>query len=194
MFVRRSPKSNTGRPLMSMGPRLVAACLTVATTACLAQDGDADKLPGNYIEVTALLSVSGQPTAAQLQTLKSRGFQAVIYIAPPTVGTTVKDEPLIIGKQGLLYANVPVDFGNPTQTDFDAFTRLLAAWKDKKVYVHCQVNMRGSVFMFLHRVINDKVPPEQAYEIVRRIWVPDKVWRTFLVDTLKRHGIAFDPM
>ncbi len=173
--------------------RIFALLSMVFATVCGAQSAD-DALPGNHIDVTPLLSVSGQPTAAQLEKLKARGVQAVIYIAPPTVGTSVKDEPLIVGRQGLLYANIPVDFGNPTQADFDAFTRLLAAWKDKKVYVHCQVNMRGSVFVFLHRVIHDKVPPEQAYEIVRRIWVPDKVWHAFLVDTLKRHGVAFDPL
>lgn len=175
-------------------PGLMFTLALLFATASAAQGGDSDRPAGNYIEVTPLLSVSGQPTAAQLERMKSLGFQAVVYIAPPTVGTTVKDEPFIVGKQGLLYANIPVDFGNPTQADFDAFTRLLDGWKEKKVYVHCQVNMRGSVFVFLHRVIHDKVPPDQAYEIVRRIWVPDKVWRTFLMDTLKRHGITFDPL
>jgi protein tyrosine phosphatase (PTP) superfamily phosphohydrolase (DUF442 family) len=148
----------------------------------------------NYVEITPKLSVSGQPTAAQLERFKALGIEAVVYIAPPQVSTTVKEEPLLLGKQGLLYANIPVNFGNPTLAHFQAFSAVLSAWKDKRVHVHCQVNMRGSVFMFLHRVIHDKVPPDQAYEIVRRIWVPDKVWRAFLVDTLKHHGIVFDPL
>lgn len=148
----------------------------------------------NYVEVTPRLSVSGQPTVAQLERFKALGIEAVIYIAPPQVSTSVADEPLLLGRQGLLYANIPVNFSQPTQADFAAFAALLSAWKDKRVHVHCQVNMRGSVFTFLYRVIHDKVPPDQAYEIVRRIWVPDKVWRAFLVDTLQRHGIAFDPL
>lgn len=173
--------------------RVLSAALVLLAAGGSAQASDAGKLP-NHIEVTPLLSVSGQPTVAQLEGLKAQGIQAVIYIAPPTVGTTVKDEPLILGKQGLLYANIPVNFGNPTRADFEAFAAVLSAWKDKRVHVHCQVNMRGSVFMFLYRVIHDKIPPEQAYDIVRSIWVPDKVWRAFLVDTLKHHGITFDPL
>lgn len=177
----------------SPGRWLVAVALMFVATAANAQLRNVEGI-GNYFEVTPKLSVSGQPTAAQLERFKALGIQAVIYIAPPQVGTTVKDEPLLLGRQGLLYANVPVDFGNPTRADFEAFSAVLSAWKDMRVHVHCQVNMRGSVFVFLYRVIHDKVPPDRAYEIVRSIWVPDKVWRAFLVDTLKRHDIAFDPM
>lgn len=177
----------------SPGRLLVALACLLAMPAARAQALAGEGI-NNYVEVTPKLSVSGQPTAAQLERFKAQGIDAVIYIAPPQVSTSVKDEPLLLGKQGLLYANIPVNFGQPTQADFDAFSAVLSGWKDKRVHVHCQVNMRGSVFTFLYRVIHDKVSPDQAYEIVRRIWVPDKVWRAFLVDTLKRHGIAFDPM
>lgn len=173
--------------------RVSAALLMLAATVGNAQLRNVEGID-NYIEITPTLSVSGQPTAAQLERFKALGIEAVVYIAPPQVGTTVKEEPLLLGRQGLLYANIPVSFSNPTQADFDAFAAVLTAWKHKRVHVHCQVNMRGSVFMFLYRVIHDKVPPDQAYEIVRRIWVPDKVWRAFLIDTLKRHNIAFDPL
>lgn len=150
--------------------------------------------PANYIEIGAKLAASGQPTPDQLGKLKSQGFEVVIYIAPPTVQSAVRDENIIVGRQGLVYVNIPVDFSAPTPADFDAFTRVLASLSDRKVLVHCQVNMRGSVFVFLHRVIHDKQPADRAYELVRNIWVPDPVWRTFLIATLKRHGIAFEPM
>lgn len=178
---------------MKLLVRIFAVSLLLAATTSNAQLRNVEGID-NYVEVTPKLSVSGQPTAAQLERFKALGIEAVVYIAPPQVSTTVKEEPLLLGKQGLLYANIPVNFGNPTQADFDAFSAVLSAWNDKRVHVHCQVNMRGSVFVFLHRVIHDKVPPDKAYEIVRRIWVPDKVWRAFLIETLKRHNIAFDPL
>lgn len=197
-------KSRWVRSLRSFGPAcgvqpvspghwLVAMSLLVTALSGNAQTRNVEGID-NYVEVTPKLSVSGQPTAAQLERFKALGIDAVVYIAPPQVSTSVKEEPLLLGRQGLLYANIPVNFGAPTLADFQSFSAVLAAWKDKRVHVHCQVNMRGSVFVFLYRVIHDKVPPEQAYEIVRRIWVPDKVWRAFLVDTLKHHGIAFDPL
>jgi protein tyrosine phosphatase (PTP) superfamily phosphohydrolase (DUF442 family) len=177
----------------SIAVQAIRALITAGVLLAANASAQAQAL-NNQVEVTPLLSVSGQPTAAQLEDFKARGIQAVVYLAPPQVSTTVRDEPLILGRQGILYANIPVDFGKPTLADFEAFSSLLAAWKDKRVHVHCQVNMRGSVFVFLHRVIHDKVPPEQAYDIVRRIWVPDKVWQRFLVDTLRKHGITFDPL
>lgn len=154
---------------------------------------DAPK-PNNYVEITPRIATSAQPDAAYLATLKAEGFGAVIFIAPPTVSNAVKDEPLIVGRQGLLYANVPVDFMAPSAADFKAFSGVLAAWEDRKVLVHCQANLRASVFVFLHRVLHDKVPPESAYEAVRRVWNPNPVWREFLISTLKANGIAFDPL
>ena len=173
--------------------RIFASLILFASTLAGAQLRNVEGID-NYVEVSPKLSVSGQPTFAQLERFKALGIEAVVYIAPPQVSTSVREEPLLLGKQGLLYANIPVNFGSPSLADFQAFSAVLAAWKDRRVHVHCQVNMRGSVFVFLHRVIHDKVPPEQAYEIVRRIWVPDNIWRTFLVNTLKHHGITFDPL
>jgi protein tyrosine phosphatase (PTP) superfamily phosphohydrolase (DUF442 family) len=174
---------------LRLARRLFAGLLV--TLPAMAQDAGGIN---NYVQVTQTLSVSGQPTAAQLESFKARGIEAVVYIAPERVSSTIKEEPGILARQGVLYANIPVEFGKPTEADFAAFSKVLAGWKDKRVHVHCQVNMRGSVFVFLHRVIHDKVPPDQAYEIVRRIWVPDKVWRSFLVATLAKHDIAFDPL
>jgi len=155
---------------------------------------DAPAKPQNLVEITPQITTSAQPTAAFLESLKAQGFGAVIFIAPPTVGNAVKEEPFIVGKQGLLYANVPVNFMAPTAADFNAFRGVLNAWRDRKVLVHCQVNMRASVFMFLYRVLQDNEPPEKAYENVRKIWNPDPVWREFLSSTLKTNGIVFEPL
>lgn len=167
---------------------------TAAGTACAQSAPDLPPKPHNLVEINPQLITSGQPTAAFLESLKAQGFGAVIFIAPPTVSNAVKEEPLIIGRQGLLYANIPVNFMAPTAADFKAFSAVLTAWRDRKVLVHCQVNMRASVFLFLYRVLHEKEQPEKAYESVRRVWNPDPVWRDFLVSTLKSNGIAFDPL
>jgi protein tyrosine phosphatase (PTP) superfamily phosphohydrolase (DUF442 family) len=172
-----------------------AAILIGAATSsvCATASSDVPK-PHNFVEITPQIATSAQPNAAFLESLKAQGFGAVIFIAPPTVGNAVKEEPLIVGKQGLLYANVPVNFMAPTAADFKAFSGVLAAWQDRKVLVHCQANLRASVFVFLYRVLHDKEPPEKAYEAVRRVWNPEPVWREFLIATLKANGIAFDPL
>jgi protein tyrosine phosphatase (PTP) superfamily phosphohydrolase (DUF442 family) len=156
----------------------------------LAHEGPAP----NRVDISPLLLTSGQPTKAFLETLKSQGFEAVVYLAPPTVGDALAEEPRIVGRQGLLYVNIPIVWEAPAAADFDSFTRVMSALAGRKVYVHCQMNLRASSMVFLHRVITLKEPPEKAWESVQRAWVPNSTWRRFIVETLKAHGVAYEPL
>ena len=179
---------------MSAGARSLGAALAALAFAASGADAPSAGQPVNYVEINARLATSGQPTTAILEAMKARGVAAVIYLAPPTVGDAVRDEPLILGRQGVMFVNIPVNFGSPTEADFQAFTRTLAGLEDRKVLVHCQVNLRASSFVFLHRVIHGREDPEKAWESVRRVWEPDRVWRAFILATLRRHQIAFEPI
>ena len=148
----------------------------------------------NRVDISPALTTSGQPTRAFLQSLKAQGFEAVVYLAPPTVGDALAEEPRIVGGQGLLFVNIPVDWERPTGADFDAFTRVMQALAGRKVYVHCQMNFRASSMVFLHRVVTLGDPPEKAWEAVQRAWVPNATWRAFIVATLRAHRIAFEPL
>ena len=53
--------------------------------------------------------------------LAAEGFEAVIYLAPPTVSDAVKDEALIVARQGLVFVNIPIGFEHPTAKDFETF-------------------------------------------------------------------------
>lgn len=69
----------------------------------------------------------------------------------------------------------------------------MASLRGHKVLVHCQVNMRASSMVFLHRVIVGREEPERAYEAVTQVWSPNGRWRAFIVAMLRNHEIAFDP-
>ena len=156
----------------------------------LAHDGTAP----NRIDISPTLSTSGQPTREFLASLKEEGFEAVIYLAPPTVMDALGDEPKIVGRQGLAYVNLPMDFGKPTAADFQSFTRVMQAFAGRKVFVHCQMNFRASTMVFLHRVVTLREPPGPAWQAVQRAWVPNDTWKKFLVDTLRAHGVDFEPL
>ena len=158
-----------------------------------AQVQPASDIAPNVVVISPRLVTSGQPPAPALAKLGSRGFGAVIYLAPPTVHDAVPDERRIVERQGLKFVNVPIDFNNPTEEDFEAFVSAMAALATQKVLVHCQVNLRASAMVFLHRVIVGKESPESAYEAVTRIWSPDGAWKRFIVSMLRKHGIAFEP-
>ena len=154
--------------------------------------GSATAAP-NTVEVSPRLVTSGQPAADELRTLKARGFEAVIYLAPPTVMDAVADEGKIVGGQGLVFVNLPIRFDNPTDADFDAFAGLLKGLGERKVLVHCQINLRASSMVFLYRAIALKEDPRLAYEAVGKVWVPDGVWKRFIERQLARHQVAFQP-
>jgi protein tyrosine phosphatase (PTP) superfamily phosphohydrolase (DUF442 family) len=147
----------------------------------------------NTVEVSPRLVTAGQPDAQELRTLKARGFEAVIYLAPPTAHDAVADEAKIVGGQGLAFVNLPIRFDNPTDADFDAFAGVLRGLGERKVLVHCQVNLRASSMVFLYRAIVLKEDPRLAYEAVGKVWVPDGVWKAFIERQLARHQIAFQP-
>jgi len=168
---------------------LAAAAVVCSVFPALAQ---APKLP-NLVEITPRLFTSGQPSAESLGDLKAQGFEAVIYLAPPTVPDAVKDEALILAKQGLTYLNIPIRFSDPTEADFETFAAVVASLAPRKVLVHCQVNMRASSMVFLYRAIKLKEPPDAAYKAVAQIWSPEGPWKKLIEAQLKKAGIAFEP-
>ena len=147
----------------------------------------------NRVDISARLVTSGQPSAEALAGLAAQGFEAVIYLAPPTVSDAVRDEALIVARQGLTFVNIPIKFDNPTEKDFEAFTSVLSALASRKVLVHCQINLRASSMVFLHRVITAKEDPRIAYDAVAKVWSPDSAWKTLMRTLLRKNGVNFDP-
>jgi protein tyrosine phosphatase (PTP) superfamily phosphohydrolase (DUF442 family) len=153
----------------------------------------ADAEPINFVAVTDRLASSGQPSVAQLQRLHARGYALVINLAPPESFGSIANEGELVASQGLAYLNIPVDWRQPTERDFQLFSDVLNSNRERQVWVHCQMNMRASVFVFLYRVIHDRQPLERAIGNVHAVWVPNEIWRDFMQSTLKHHHIAFDP-
>jgi len=147
----------------------------------------------NVVVISAQLVTSGQPSAGALAQLASQGFGAVIYLAPPSVSDAVRDEAAILERQGVAYVNIPIPFNQPTEAHFESFTAARTHFVDRKLLVHCQVNMRASSMVFLHRVIIEREPAEVCYESVARVWSPSGPWKSLIVALLRRHGIAFEP-
>ena len=148
--------------------------------------------PPNLVQATPKIFTSGQPSATSLRGLKAQGFEAVVYLAPPTVSDAVPDEAKIVGGQGLVFVNIPIVFDNPTETDFETFAAVMKALGERKVLVHCQVNLRASSIVFLYRTIVGKEKPEEAWKAVEKIWMPRGPWKRLIEEQLKKHGVAFE--
>jgi protein tyrosine phosphatase (PTP) superfamily phosphohydrolase (DUF442 family) len=144
--------------------------------------------PGNFVQWREGLASSAQPTTAWLGRVKELKYDVVVNLAPPQVHGSIPNEGGIVGSKGVTYINIPVDFGRPTPEDFRFFSEALKANAGRNVFVHCQVNMRGSAFTFLYRVIHEGAPVNESLAKMHGVWAPDPVWKKFIEDTLRAHG------
>jgi protein tyrosine phosphatase (PTP) superfamily phosphohydrolase (DUF442 family) len=165
---------------------LVSALAIVAPMPARALDAP------NVVVIDANLVTSGQPPAETLAGLRVENFHAVIYLAPATVPDAVKDEPSIVSKQGIEFVHIPIPFGAPSESHFEAVSAVLQRLNGKKVLVHCQVNMRASTMVFLFRGLHRKENPAAAYEAVTQVWSPQGPWRDMAQGLLAKRKIAFD--
>jgi protein tyrosine phosphatase (PTP) superfamily phosphohydrolase (DUF442 family) len=164
----------------------VAMLLLPALAA--AQD---DAIAVNTVTIDASLSTAGQPDAAMLGTLAERGYELVVNLAPPQARGAVHEESRLLGESGISYINIPVDWERPTMADFDLFSAVMSGAAGRKILVHCQMNMRASVFTFLYRVVHGGIAPRKAYEAVRAVWQPNAQWAEFGTLVLEQNGIVF---
>lgn len=146
----------------------------------------------NVVPISENLVTAGQPSAESLAGLSKLGFKAVINLAPPTAPDTVANEAQIISNQGMIFVNIPIQWTNPTEADFQSFAETMKRLRGQKVLVHCQANMRASAMTFLYRVIVAKENPAQAYEAVLKVWAPKDQWKALINSQLQKASIAFE--
>jgi protein tyrosine phosphatase (PTP) superfamily phosphohydrolase (DUF442 family) len=144
--------------------------------------------PANLVQWRPSLTSSAQPDAAYLKRAKALGYDIVINLAPPEYKEAVEAEGAILAAQGVAYLNIPVNFGNPTHEDFKLFTDVMKSMGKKNVLVHCQINLRGSSFTFLYRVIHEGASVDEARGKLNSVWAPNPTWKKFIESVLAANG------
>ena len=142
----------------------------------------------NYRAYSSNFASSGQPTKAQLEQLKSEGFERIIYIAFSNNGKAFADEDVIVKELGMEYVHIPVIWDKPSAADFYTFADVMKRYPDKKSLLHCQVNYRASAFSFLYRVLYQDVPVAVAKVDMNSVWQPDETWRKLIFSILEENG------
>ncbi len=173
--------------------RLCTPLLLLALSAAACAQAPADTgIAVNYVAATERLHTAGQPDAATLSTLAEQGFELVVNLAPPNNQGAVAEEGKLVAEDGPTYVNIPVNWQKPTIEDFELFSAVMNGARDRKVLVHCQLNMRASAFTFLYRVVHERVPPQEAMKALQAVWIPRDQWAEFTADVLARNHIDFE--
>lgn len=134
----------------------------------------------NFLRLSDLVATAGQPTEAQFSVIKESGYQVVVNLALPESPNALPDEQAVVESQGMQYVNIPVVWENPTLEDIARFFTVMETNADRPVFVHCAANMRVSAFMYLYRLIHERVSDEQAKTDLNQIWIPNDTWQEFI--------------
>src|SRR5258705_13161648 len=67
------------------------------------------------------ITTSGQPTEQQLADIQASGVRHIINLGLHTHEKALPDEAASVGRLGMTYIHIPVNFQNPTDEDFAKF-------------------------------------------------------------------------
>ena len=135
----------------------------------------------NYLNIDKLYATSGQPDEDQFGLIRDAGYEVVVNLAPTSaLENSLKDEAGLLQELGVDYVHIPVDFNNPTESDFARFVHTLEEHAGRKVWVHCAANARVSAFTYRYRRAVLGVDEGSARADLDKIWSPFGVWKRFL--------------
>ncbi len=134
----------------------------------------------NYLEIYPWLGTAGMPTSDQIKCIADSGYQVVINLALDESPGAISDEKERVTRLGMKYINIPVVWESPQISDLEQFFSFMQDLKDLKIFVHCVLNMRVSVFLYLYRVISLREDPDIAFQDLFKIWQPDVTWQNLM--------------
>jgi protein tyrosine phosphatase (PTP) superfamily phosphohydrolase (DUF442 family) len=142
----------------------------------------------NYIKVSEEIITSGQPTADQLRSLAVEGFTTVINLATINPPHSLEDEAGLVQALGMNYYHIPVEWGNPQESDFVTFERIMTHLPPGKTLIHCAANFRVTAFYALYAQSHLGWSAAQGDEFRAAIWEGSNypVWNEFIARMTKR--------
>jgi protein tyrosine phosphatase (PTP) superfamily phosphohydrolase (DUF442 family) len=138
----------------------------------------------NFNQVFNWLWTSGQLSERDIRTLPQFGIRTVINLSPPDSSSALKGEAELVTALGISYIQIPVKWDQPTVDQFAQFCNVLKTHEGKACWIHCAMNMRVSVFLYLYRRLYMNESEAEAAELMHSIWEPNETWRTFIDNVL----------
>ena len=136
----------------------------------------------NFYQITANIGTGGQPTISQFSKISEAGYSVVINLAMHNSNNAIAEEGEVVSALGMEYAHIPVPFEAPTSIHLKKFFDLMDSFDGKKIFVHCAVNARASVFMHKYLTLQKRLPFERSISPYLNQWLPtmDSNWRRMM--------------
>ena len=130
----------------------------------------------NWRRLDDRITTSGQPTEQQLADIRALGVRHIVNLGLHTHEKALPDEAASVGRLGMTYIHIPVDFQNPTDEDFGEFCSAMEQLKEVPVHVHCIANYRVSAFFYRYRRDVLGMNEADARAELEQVWHPEGVW------------------
>ena len=136
----------------------------------------------HYRKVNDLVSLSGQPTEEQFKFIAREGFKIIINLATNNPRHSLPDERGVVRSFGMIYYHVPVEWGDPTEYDFESFENVVRQFSKEKMLIHCASNLRATAFYTLYGLKHLGWSDAQADEFMAPVWQGSHypVWEKFM--------------
>jgi protein tyrosine phosphatase (PTP) superfamily phosphohydrolase (DUF442 family) len=136
----------------------------------------------NYRQVNDRLITAGQPTEEQLKSAAAEGVTTVINLATINPPHSLPDEAGLVDSLGMTYHHIPVEWGNPQESDFQEFERVMQTLPAGKTLIHCAANFRVTAFYALYALKHLGWSEAQADEFRASIWEGSDypIWEAFI--------------
>lgn len=174
---------------MKTFPIRTGLCLTALVSLAAAQTPSAPSLAKmrGFIEISDRIGTAGQPNESQLADIGKAGYALVVNLSPPFVKLNDR-ESFLATAAGMSYVQIPIDFKNPTLRDLEFFFAVMNANRDRKVFVHCESNLRTSAFVYLWQVVHGGAEKAWARTNLQLAWEPYGAWPEFIERALAHYG------
>jgi protein tyrosine phosphatase (PTP) superfamily phosphohydrolase (DUF442 family) len=136
----------------------------------------------NYRRVNDQLITGGQPSEGQIKSAADEGVTTVINLATLNPQSSLPDEAELVRSLGMTYYHIPVDWGNPLESNLDTFEKIFKRVSGEKTLVHCAANFRVTAFYSLYAMKHLGWSEAQADEFRASIWKGSDhpVWEEFI--------------
>ncbi len=146
----------------------------------------------NFRKINEQISVSGQPSAADLDALKTQGFRTVINLRTDDEAGILPDEEREVESRALNYAAIPISPATLDDLTVARFSQALESVDGSPALVHCKGGGRAGVMTLLHLAVKSGWNLQQTLEVGREMgdFAPkeNSPYRAFFEDYLRRHS------
>lgn len=146
----------------------------------------------NYAQLNDRIGTAGQPKKDQFQLIAEHGFETVINIAMPEHADSIDNEASLVTRLGMNYIHLPVPFDCPKIHHLQQFCRLLQAQQQRRLFIHCIMNYRVSVFIYHYLIAVEGYAQQDARSPIFARWEIEPEWQAMMeLDSLSLNLSGF---